>query len=258
VLVLLSALIFSLYGFFEARNLRVERITVATTKLPKGTDRLRIAQISDVHLGLLTGESRLTTIVAALERERPDIVVSTGDLLDSSATHIDGISETLYRINPPHGKYAVTGNHEYYPGLKRSLEFLEKAGFAVLRNQVETIKPLINIAGVDDPAIGIEIDEVDLLSSAQNGLFTLFLKHRPHVPSETLGLFDLQLSGHTHNGQLFPFNFVVSIPYPYISGFYPLKKGGSLYTSRGTGTWGPPLRVFSPPEVTVIDIISTH
>ncbi len=251
-----AALIFCGYGVFEARNIRVDRITVKTDKLPKEVHRLRIAQISDLHLGLLIGQARLNTIIDLIDGERPDIVVSTGDLLDSSASHIDGISEVLHRVQPPYGKYAVTGNHEYYPGLQHSLAFLQRAGFTVLRNHLETINPLINIAGVDDPAVGIKTDEAALLASAENGLFTLFLKHRPHVPQKTLGLFDLQLSGHTHNGQLFPFNFLVSLPYPYIAGFYPLAKGAYLYTSRGTGTWGPPMRVFSPPEVTIIDIVS--
>ena len=213
-----------LYGVFEARNIQVERVTIETDKLPEGTDRLRIAQISDVHLGLLIGRSRIDSIVTILNSKRPDIIVSTGDLVDSSSSHLDGLSQMLCRMKPPYGKYAVTGNHEFYPGLEQSLAFIERAGFTVLRNQIQTIDSLITIVGVDDPIVGTKTDETALLSSAPEGLFTLFLKHRPYVPPATLGLFDLQLSGHTHNGQLFPFSYIVSIPYPYISGFYSLKK----------------------------------
>ncbi|MFH0813840.1 MAG: metallophosphoesterase [Pseudomonadota bacterium] len=258
MVMLASALLICLYGVFEARRIRVERITVATDKLPAGTEQLRIAQISDVHLGLLIGKRLLSTIIAILGREQPHIVASTGDLLDSSSSHTDGLSLLLKQIQPRYGKYAVTGNHEYYPGLAHSLAFLDQAGFTVLRNQVKTMGGIINIAGVDDPAHGIKTDEVALLSSITNNLFTLFLKHRPYVPAETQGLFDLQLSGHTHKGQLFPFGYVVSIPYPYLAGFYPLGKESSLYTSRGTGTWGPSMRVLSPPEVTIIDVVSNR
>ena len=241
-----------IYGVFEARNIHVERVTVETDKLPAGTDRLRIAQLSDVHLGLLIGRSRLDSIITILNNEQPDIIVSTGDLVDSSSSHLDGMSQILRRLKPLYGKYAVTGNHEFYPGLAQSLAFIERAGFTVLRNQAISIDSLITIVGVDDPMVGTKTDETALLASAPQGVFTLFLKHRPHVPPATLGLFDLQLSGHTHNGQLFPFRYVVAIPYPYISGLYSLEKGSSLYTSRGTGTWGPSMRVFSPRKLPLL------
>jgi hypothetical protein len=153
------------------------------------------------------------------------------------------------------GKFAVIGNHEYYPGLEQSLGFLKRAGFFMMRNEAITVKGSLNIAGIDDPAVGITVDETAVLSSVQNGLFTLYLKHRPNVPDATLGLFDLQLSGHTHRGQIYPFNYIVSIPYPYLNGFFSLEQGSYLYTSRGTGTWGPPIRILSPPEVTIIDIV---
>ena len=257
LIMLASALLICVYGVFEACRIRVERITVATDKLPAGTEHLRIAQLSDVHFGLLIGKRLLSTIVDILDREQPQIVVSTGDLLDSSG-HIDGLSPLLKHIQPRYGKYAVIGNHEYYLGLARSLAFLDQAGFTVLRNQVKTIGGIINIAGVDDPAVGTKTDEAALLSSITNNLFTLFLKHRPSVPAGTLGLFDLQLSGHTHKGQLFPFGYAVAVPYPYLAGFYPLSKGSSLYTSRGTGTWGPSMRVLSPPELTIIDVVSSR
>jgi predicted MPP superfamily phosphohydrolase len=257
IILLSSALLICVYGVFEARRVRVERITVATDKLPAGTQHLRIAQISDVHLGLLTGKRLLRDIIDILGREQPQILASTGDLLDSSG-HIDGLSPLLKQIQPPFGKYTVLGNHECYLGLARSLAFLDQAGFTVLRNQVKTNGGIINIAGVDDPAAGVKADEVALLSSIKNHLFTLFLKHRPDVPAETQGLFDLQLSGHTHKGQLFPFGYVVSLSYPYLAGFYPLSKGSALYTSRGSGTWGPSMRVLSPPEVTIIEVVNSR
>jgi len=236
---------------------RLEQITISTDKLPENRDRLRIVQISDVHVGLMVGPERLQTIVDLVIAQQPDILVSTGDLLDSSVTHLDGVSEVLRGVQPPLGKFAVTGNHEYYPGLAQSLAFLKRAGFTVVRNEVLSVNGVITIAGIDDPTVGIPVDEAALLSSRHSPRFTLYLKHRPNVPEETIGLFDLQLSGHTHRGQITPFNYIVSIPYPYISGFFDLGKGSFLYTSRGTGTWGPPIRVLAPPEVTIIDIVNT-
>jgi len=253
--VLVLALLICMYGFFEARSIRVERIVMNTTKLPASMDRLRIAQISDVHLGLLVGKVRLKTILDRVRAERPDILVCTGDLVDGNIDRVDQIDEEINAINPPYGKFAVTGNHEYYAGLDRSLKFLRKFGFEVLRGEIREVDNLIRIAGVDDPAGGVSVHEASLLSPGNDTLFTLFLKHRPEVVEETLGLFDLQLSGHTHLGQIFPFRFFTGTVYPLQDGFHQLGHGSSIYTSRGSGTWGPPIRVLSPPEVTVIELV---
>ena len=118
---------------------------------------------------------------------------------------------------------------------------------------------LINIAGVDDPVVrgygqSPGVPERQLLSSFPKDKFTLFLKHRPDVEQSSEGLFDLQLSGHAHKGQLFPFTLVVRLVFPRIAGLYRLASGSWLYVSRGTGTWGPPIRFLAPPEVTVIDL----
>lgn len=243
------------YSFHEARQLRVERVHIETHKLPMGTDRLRIAQISDLHLGLLVHQDRLNAALQKIAAEAPDILVSTGDLVDSSPRHLSGIAGLLRHIEPPHGKYAVTGNHEFYSGLAQSLAFYEQAGFTVLRGQATVVDSLITLAGVDDPTGGKQTDETALLRSSANGLFMLLLKHRPDVVNESIGHFDLQLSGHTHGGQMFPFRYIVALFYPYVAGFYPLEMQSILYTSRGTGTWGPPMRLLSPPHVTIIDIV---
>jgi predicted MPP superfamily phosphohydrolase len=255
VLVMLGCLgVLCIYGFFEARHIRTEQISILTDKLPPGVEKLRIVQISDVHLGLLTRDKGLKKISERIRSLSPDILVCTGDLVDGSLSHLPELSDILKNIRPPYGKYAVTGNHEYYAGLDDSVKFMEKSGFSVLQGQARTVDSLINIAGVDDrPANGATQEHI-LLSSVQNGLFTLFLKHRPLVAEETHGLFDLQLSGHTHGGQIFPFRYIVSVPFPFVSGYYELPKGSRLYTSRGTGTWGPQMRILSPPEITVFEL----
>lgn len=253
--VLVLAGLTCIYGFFEARSIRLERVTVKTAKLPAGVNQLKVAQISDVHLGLLVGNERLQTILDKVRSERPDIFVCTGDLVDGNIDRMDEINVAINAINPRYGKFAVTGNHEYYAGLGRSLRFMQAFGFEVLRGEIKNVENIIQIAGVDDPAGGASVDEASLFSSGESSLFTLFLKHRPEVNKESLGLFDLQLSGHTHRGQIFPFRFFTGMAYPMQDGFYELEKGSSLYTSRGSGTWGPPIRVLSPPELTIIELI---
>ena len=152
----------------------------------------------------------------------------------------------------------MTGNHEFYAGLAQALAFTTRAGFRVLRGEAVTMPGVMNVVGVDDPSGpgygSSSKGERELLSGEKNGMFTLFLKHRPSVGKESLGLFDLQLSGHLHGGQIFPFRYLTRLFYPFVEGLYRLPGGRSLYVSRGSGTWGPPIRFLAPPEVTIIDV----
>jgi predicted MPP superfamily phosphohydrolase len=170
-------------------------------------------------------------------------------------TRIGALPALFAKLQPRLGKYAITGNHEVYAGLAESVRAEEGFGFRMLGGEVKTIDDVLNIVGVDDPATGRHEDEKTILGRVKNGLFTLFLKHRPDPAGESLGLFDLQLSGHTHYGQLFPFRYISSLFYPFQNGPYYLPKGSILYTSRGSGTWGPPIRVLAPPEVTIFDLV---
>ncbi len=250
---------FGAYAVLDAAHIRVERIRIVTDKLPAGAAPLRIAQISDVHLGLIVRDGRARTIAELVRRENPDVLVSTGDLLDGDINHLEGLADIFRAIDPPLGKYAVTGNHEFYAGIAQALAFTRSAGFTVLRGESVVAGKALRIAGVDDPAaaaFGVDIRraEADALGTAPFPGFTLFLKHRPWLSGASRGLFDLQLSGHTHDGQIFPFRLLVRISYPLLAGLRALDGGGFLYTSRGTGTWGPPMRFLAPPEVTIIDI----
>jgi predicted MPP superfamily phosphohydrolase len=249
------------YSFFEARKIGVEHVRILTDKLPASTPRVRVAQISDVHLGLIVRNRKAKKIADVIRRADPDILVSTGDLVDAEINHLEGLAEIFGKIHPRLGKFAVTGNHEFYAGIDQALQFTRRAGFSVLRGEAVQVGEILRIAGVDDPMVaalgsGAGRPEVAILGRTPTPLFTLFLKHRPRISEGSRNLFDLQLSGHTHNGQIFPFRYVVGRPYPNLSGLFPL--GGSfLYTSRGTGTWGPPMRFLSSPIVTVIDIERT-
>jgi predicted MPP superfamily phosphohydrolase len=261
VIPLLVSVALNAYGYFEAKNIRTEQVTIRTSKIPPGVGRLRIVQISDVHIGMIIREKRLEKILAAVKQAKPDIFVSTGDLLDGQIDNMMSSAELFRDIQPRYGKFAVTGNHEFFAGIEKALEFHRQAGFIVLRGEALTPAGLISIAGVDDPTgerFGLykNVPEKGLLAKLPKETFTLLLKHRPVFDPESLGLFDLQLSGHTHRGQIYPFVLLTRLVFPYNSGYYDLPKDSRLYASRGAGTWGPPIRFLAPPEVTVIDLIS--
>jgi hypothetical protein len=253
------SVVLGIASFLEASHIRVERIRILSDKLPAATKRIRVAQISDVHLGLMVRHRKADAIAELVRNANPDVLVATGDLVDGRINHLDGLSEIFREIHPPLGKYAVTGNHEFYAGIGSSLDFTRRAGFTVLRGEAVTVGNVLRLVGVDDPA-GRSFgpapgrSEEELLGNGPSPLFTLLLKHRPFLSPAARKAADLQLSGHTHNGQIFPFRLLVRIWYPLLSGLYESKNGAALYTSRGTGTWGPPMRFLSPPEMTIIDI----
>lgn len=249
----------SVYGYFEARNIHVEHLVIHSPKIPKSVGSLRIVQISDVHLGLFIDRERLRRIVETVQGLNPDLVVSTGDLVDGQAGSLRGFAGELRPLHPRYGMFAVTGNHEYYVGIDNSVAFHRDAGFTLLHGEHLAVAGTIELVGVDDMVgarMGIPAkDEHALLASLPRDRFVLFLKHRPVVPAASAGLFDLQLSGHLHGGQLFPFFFLTRMAFPVWNGLTLLPKGSRLYLSRGTGTWGPPLRFMAPPEVTLIELV---
>ena len=260
---LILALTVAIFGFFQALNIRTERIVIQTAKIPRDIGRVRIVQISDVHLGLIVRQSRLAKILECVTAAHPDLLVSTGDLVDGQLNELAGLAEQIRQVNTPLGKYAVTGNHEFYAGIGTALKFTQEAGFTVLRGKGLTVSGVLSLAGVDDPAgnrfgTGHMISEKALLTDLPRSAFTVLLKHRPIPDDESIGLFDLQLSGHTHKGQIFPFTVLIDLMYPKSAGLLELGAGARLYVSRGSGTWGPPIRFLSAPEVTVIDLVSAE
>lgn len=268
-IVLPLTVIASVYAFIEAGQIRSEHVVITSPKLHSSISRIRIVQISDVHIGLLLQESRQKRILERVREAGPDILVSTGDLIDgklnreNSISGINPLAELLASVPAPYGKFAVIGNHEVYAGLPQALDFSRAAGFTILRNQSITLPNGITISGVDDLAatskpLAAPGTETALLNAAPPDSFHLLLKHRPEIVPESDGRFDLQLSGHVHGGQLFPFNLLVRLRYPIPCGTTTTPTGSRIHVSRGTGTWGPPMRLFAPPEVTIIDIVRQH
>ena len=257
---LVIAIILNVYGYYEAMSIRTEHLVIKTAKLPAQVEKFRIVQISDLHIGMIVRDGRLKRFLAAVEAAAPDVLVSTGDLVDGQLDNLYEALAQLKNVPVKYGKFAVTGNHEFFAGVTRAVEFTEKAGFTVLRGEGVNVAGIVNIAGVDDPAVtgrggGKQVREAEFLSSLPPGVFTVLLKHQPVADPDAEEKFDLQLSGHTHRGQIFPFNMVTKFVYYYHSGDFYLPDGARLHVSRGTGTWGPPVRLLAPPEITVIDLV---
>ena len=242
------------YGFWEAHHPVVEEITLQSPKLPALRSPLRIALVSDLHLGRMVGPRRLSQLKRLVDLYSPQVLVAAGDVLDGPPSAARDSLALLSAWQAPLGKFAVLGNHEFFGGPQAAQAYLEEAGFTVLRNQGLTVGEFLNLAGVDDPRGGLKDQEGRALDNLPQKNLTLLLKHRPQVAAASLGRFDLQLSGHTHKGQIFPFTLVVQQIYPHLAGLYHLPGGAWLYTSRGGGTWGPPLRILARPEVTIITV----
>lgn len=257
-IVAMLALALLVYGFFEARQIRIERIEIVTPKLASG--RVTLAQISDLHLGIMQGNRLLDRVIPKLRELQPDIVVATGDIVDAQGDDFEKLAKRFQKNRPPLGAFAVTGNHEYYAGLEHSLAFLRNAGFTVLRGESVKAGGIV-LAGVDDPAVMQSLQQADaqehsVLASTDREAFVVLLKHQPRVNEDSP--FDLQISGHIHGGQIYPFVHFTRMAYEFHTGLTEMADGKKLYVSRGAGTWGPPIRLFAPPEIALITITSAN
>lgn len=266
-----AALLF-VYGLYEARRPRVVRLALTTPKLPANAPPLRIVGVSDLHLSAFIGPRALRRMASAIAAQRPDILLVAGDLADADMTRRDEEAAILRAIPAPLGKFAVTGNHEFYRGLEMSLAFMRKSGLTVLRGRTAEAGG-ITIAGVDDSVFagrfepysepGSEPGSADVmrtLAGLPENRFTLLLNHRPHCPEQAVGRFDLQFSGHTHGGQIWPGRYLARKSNGAAQGLTRLQAGrrsSLLFVSNGLGFWGPPVRFLAPPEIVVITLAGT-
>jgi hypothetical protein len=253
----------TIYGLAAARSIRVTHLRVKMPHLPGHLEGMRIAQISDVHMGLIVRGTRLDKIVNMVNELRPDLIVITGDLVDAEALQMGGMMRPLMRLKSRYGVFAVPGNHEYFAGIERAQAFMEEAGVHVLRNRWVTVADGLQLVGRDDPVSSrITGEAVPPLSEIMEGTDpskpTVLLYHTPDSTFEELQAHGvhLQLSGHTHKGQLWPFNFIVRMMFKTHYGRFT-SGDTTIYVSRGTGTWGPPMRVGARPEITSITLSAT-
>lgn len=242
-----------------ARGPRVVRHEVKVSSLPDGRAEVKVVQLSDLHLGTLLGEAWLGRRVAQVNALSPDLVVVTGDLVDSEIGPVAPLVPLLRRLAAPLGVWGVTGNHEFYAGLERCLALYEAAGIRTLRDGWAEAAPGLVLTGVDDLTARRQLG---LDGRALEGAFAgvppdavvVHLSHSPLLVREAAARgARLMLAGHTHGGQLWPFTCLSAIPYPFQAGRYEVD-GMTLVVSRGTGTWGPPMRLFFRSEIVEVTL----
>lgn len=256
--VLMGVVILLGVGFLRARQFAVTRITVTVDSFGKSREDLTLVFISDIHLGTIVNNSRLKRMVDAANSLEPDLVLLGGDILDEDLAPVlaRDLGDILRSIRSRFGVYGVTGNHEYFGGVERACKYLSGHGITMLRDEACTVAGIV-LAGREDRSIfettGVRRKSLnDLLAGVDKDLPVLVLDHRPfrHI-SPSLEAVDLYLAGHTHHGQLWPIQGITNALYALS---YGLKKisGTTLYVSSGYGTWGPPVRIGSRPEIVAI------
>jgi predicted MPP superfamily phosphohydrolase len=247
-------------GVFEALGRpRLVRVPIALAKLPRRLDGTRIAVVSDIHLGPLAGRSHTQRIVDIINALDADIVAVVGDLVDGTVAELGSAAEPLRQLRSRLGNFFVTGNHEYFSGFKPWLDEVASLGIRPLRNERLNLDG-IELAGVNDRTGGEYHDAPDYdraLVGRDPALPCILLAHQPVQAHEAAkrGV-DLQLSGHTHGGQMVPFNYAVRLDQPIVSGLGTVG-GTQVYVTKGAGFWGPPVRVGAPPEVSLVELRAT-
>jgi len=251
------------YGFYEARRrATIERVDVPISRLPETFNGFRIVQFTDLHVGPTIKREFVEGIVEQVAALNADLIAFTGDLVDGSVAWLQDDVAPLQNLAAPHGKFFVTGNHDYYSGVEPWVKEAGRLGFDVLLNEHRVIqrdKGRIVLAGVTDYSGGDffqshRSDPPAALRDSPDGLVRILLAHQPRsiIHAVKAGV-DLQISGHTHGGQFFPWNHLATLNQPYIKGLHR-HESAWIYVNRGTGYWGPPLRLGIPPEITVLTL----
>lgn len=239
----------------------VPEVPIRLERLPRALDGFTLAQITDLHVGPTIREREVRRVVEQTNAIRADAVVITGDLVDGSVAALGRIVGELARLRARHGVFFVTGNHDFYSGAAAWVAELRRLGITVLRNERAALGDAgasLDLAGVDDwsarrtgPDGTTDLDRALAGRDPERPL--VLLAHQPRGLGEAVAKgVELQVSGHTHGGQIFPFDLLVRAAYPYVQGLYAHEEGaarGQIYVSRGTGYWGPPLRLGNPPEI---------
>jgi predicted MPP superfamily phosphohydrolase len=261
----------SVAGFFEATSgPEVVPVEITLPNLPRSFNGLRIVQLSDVHVGPLIHRGYLEKVVEQTLAEKPDLIVITGDLVDGSVNQLREQIAPLGRLKAPEGVYFCTGNHEYYSGAKEWIDHLGTLGITVLGNSNRILKRTgadgkeerLLIAGVHDyQAARFEPTHAsspfDAVRTPEPVACKVLLAHNPFSIKEAVDAgFDLQLSGHTHAGQFYPYSFIVKTVLRYSEGLYRVNERTQLYVNRGTGFWGPPNRFGKRAEITSIRLLA--
>ncbi len=239
---------------------QLDRVQIPIPKLPRAMDGTRLAVVSDIHLGPLTGSQHMNRIVSMINSVDADVVCIVGDLVDGTVEELGRYAAPMRDIRSRQGAYFVTGNHEYYSGFQEWVDEVARLGVRPLRNErleISTRGGVFDLAGVNDPG-GTEFNDAPdferALGDRDPSRPVVLMAHQPVVARDAARYgVDLQLSGHTHGGQMVPFNLLVKLQQPVVSG-YGEVDGVPVYVTNGAGFWGPPVRVGAPPQVTLVEL----
>jgi predicted MPP superfamily phosphohydrolase len=253
------------WGYTEAMRVsRVRRLDVTLPRLGKAFDGLRVVLLTDTHYGPIDRARWSARVVEVVNALNPDIVAHTGDIADGEVSERRAQAAPLGEVRAELGRVYVTGNHEYFSGAQRWVEHMAALGWEALHNRHVVVSrgaDKLIIAGVDDRTAagsgvpGHHTDHAAALAGTDPELPVLLLAHQPHqVDGAVAHGVDLQLSGHTHGGQMWPFHYLVRLDQPVLQGLSRHGERTQLYTSRGTGFWGPPFRIFAPSEITLLTL----
>ncbi|MFC0507171.1 metallophosphoesterase [Micromonospora costi] len=243
---------------------QLDRVRIPLARLPRSMDGLRIATASDIHLGPLLGRAHTERIVAAINRLDADLVAVVGDLVDGTVAELGGAAAPLRDLRSRHGSFFVTGNHEYYSGVEEWVQEVDRLGLRVLQNQRVEIAArggVLDLAGVNDlsgngTGIAAGPDYRAALGDRDPSRPVVLLAHQPVAAVEAARYdVDLQLSGHTHGGQMVPFNLAVRLEQPIVAGLGEVD-GTKVYVTNGAGFWGPPVRVGANPQISLVELRS--
>ncbi len=258
-----SALLAASYGYYQARRTpAVRRVDVPIANLPPALVGLRIVQISDLHIGPTIKAPFVERVVARVNELQPDLIAFTGDLADGTVERLAVHTAALAELSAPLGVYFCTGNHEYYSGVERWTEQARRLGFDVLINEMRLINcggGRIALAGTTDFNAGALVpdhasDPAKALAESNGADVRILLAHQPRsIEAASQADCHLQLSGHTHGGQFVPWKYVIPLQQPYVAGLHKFRDTW-IYVHRGTGYWGPPLRLGAPSEIALLTL----
>ena len=247
-------------AILEARDVVIEKVDIKLKKLKRP---YTLVQLSDVHIGGLIDGAFIKKIVSRVNAINPDLIVLTGDIIDMDVKKIAPALGELKKLNAKYGTFFIVGNHEYFNNIEEIIKEIKSLGIRVLENEnVYVGEPNMgfNLAGVYDMfgyRAGHHLPEINAaLAQKQEDAPTILLAHQPKFIEEVQGGVDLMLSGHTHGGQLYPFKYLVKLQQPYISGLHQHNEELQIYVSKGTGFWGPPMRLGATSEISEIRLFS--
>lgn len=249
---------FAAAGFSLYEGIKIPAVKTIEIRSDKIGREKTVAVLSDLHIHRTLCPEKIKGIVERTNARNPDVIVLAGDIIDDETAKVSGITSLLKGLKAPDGIYFVTGNHEFYTGYNETVEAMKNLGFAFLENNGQSVDGQFYLAGIPDlfsaKSHGIKIDPEKAFAASSEGQYRVLVSHTP-ADFGADNRFDLEISGHTHGGQIFPFHLFAKLHNKYLSGLYGMANNARIYVSNGAGQWGPQMRFLAPSEITIIKLM---